>query len=433
MNLYRHKNKITALSLYIFFFILPLFLVKILKLDSLGNLIEIHWHILDIEVLKQYPLNSLLHLHAQPPLLNFIVWILTNFEGNLYNNFIIINLLCNGITSMVIYSVSKFYFQSSIYAFLLAVLYTISPGVILNTAYPFYPCLTAAGISLLVYSFFISDTRKTLSVTLLLTSLTYLSFLRSYFTVVHVILIMGIYYFYIQKKPNIKTFSIYLLIEIILVITVPVKNYMLYDFFGTSSWAPINLAKGFGIEMNPHNFPTPEEIQRLPLDPNNYGKHYGIQDTQLKKHNGYPNYNSYLTLGYASSQKNIIFSKYNIYKHIRRIAGHIHCYFKAPDKYFVLTNRENITLYANVFDSLIFLTKDVRFGIFFILLISFFISLDDRYRFIRVLISIFLIHFLTHILTDGDEGERFVIDIEFIFFILFSILFHRKAILKTAI
>ena len=83
-------------KLYGFFiFILTSFitysLIKIFNLGTLEDILESHWQMLDIPLLVSEPIQSLLYLHAQPPLLNALIFLAHKIGGSAYENLIMFN------------------------------------------------------------------------------------------------------------------------------------------------------------------------------------------------------------------------------------------------------------------------------------------------------------------------------------------------------
>jgi hypothetical protein len=44
----------------------------------------------------------------------------------------------------------------------------------------------------------------------------------------------------------------------------------------------------------------------------------------------------------------------------------------------------------------------------------------DRTQFPAILLTVLALHFFAHVLTDGGESRRHVFDVEFVFYIIFS-------------
>jgi hypothetical protein len=412
------------------FTVVSLLIIRLFSLDMLGKTLETHMQFLDIPLLREMPLQSILYTHSQPPLLNVITWILSLLPTDLYLNFIIINTLCSYFTGLVIYAIAKHYLCSKSKAWFLTALYWISPAAFLYTTYPFYPCLTAIGYSGLVYSFFIAAQNPRSSLKLIVVCIIYLCLLRSSFTILHGIAVFITYYFYCSTKPTIRTLTWASVILVISIGIVPAKNFILYDFFGSSSWGPLNVAKGMGIHDGLGPFPLPEAIREK--YPNLYCDNvYGIQDKEDKRRNGQVNFNSCYLIEYAKIVKRTLWESYNHKTHLKIARDSSFVYFSPPEKYPFVENRVLIASYANAYNGLFMVApvagKEVRLLLFVLLVLSGYFLFKTRDKFIAVSLGIVIVHFFSHVLVDGGESSRFVFDIEFIFWIFLAIIIGYTA------
>ncbi len=406
------------------FIIVSLVLIRLLGLDTLGKTLETHMQFLDIPTLKESPFLSILYTHSQPPLLNVIVWILSLLPTDLYLNFIILNIVCSYLIGLVIFDITQQYLGSQVTAIAITIGYWASPAVFLYTTYPFYPSLTAVGYAGLVYSFFIVSKYPTASLKLLVVSIIYLTLLRSSFSPLHGILAFIAYYTYTRGNSGRRTVSWAGAIIIIGISIVPVKNFVLYDFFGTSSWAPLNVAKGTGVHDGLGPFPLPEAI-RAKYPDLQCENMYGIQDKDDKRRNGFVNFNSCYLVEYAKIVKPTLGENYNFRRHLKIAVESAWVYFSVPEKYPFVENRVRILSYANSFNGLFMtapvLGSEVRLLILILLVMGTYYLFQRRDKFLGLLLAIVMIHFFSHVLIDGGESSRFVFDIEFIFWILFAL------------
>jgi hypothetical protein len=409
----------------IIFTTLTLAITKVLHLDTLSTSLDNHWQILDIPLLLQNPLESLLQLHSQPPLLNTIIWLLSFGSNGIYNNFVFLNCLGISIIAMVIFEISQHYLSSTRIALLLAFLYTVSPPALLNASYPFYPVLNSIGFALIVYSFFILQRTPTLSLTIFTCAIAYLYLLRSSFTMPSAIVLSAIYLYFARAYLPKKSLVIGFTFAFIIILAVPVKNWFMYGFFGTSSWYPTNIGMAFDAKMALGPWPTLVEIKNA--FPNLIcDRSYGLVDTLLTKANGEPNYNSCLYFAYAKAQIPSIIDSFNLVTYLAHIKHHMGSYFDSPDGYYFLFNRESIKNYTLIFNlaflTLFFKWHQVRTACILIIFYMVYAAKKYKDRFLMVVLAIFFMHFFTHVLTDGGESRRHVFDIEFIFYIGFAVL-----------
>lgn len=416
------KNNVVLL--FLVFVIVYMWGIQWAGLNTLGNSLETHMQFLDLQLLKEKPFKSLLYMHSQPPLLNLIAWLLAIIFPDLYIGFIITNIACTFIIGLIVYKVTFYYLDNLKLSIGLTVFFLLSPSVILNTAYPFYPILTALGYAVLVYSFFIVKEQRLFSVLIFSVAIIYLSLLRSSFSILHAIFFLILYFFYTRKNIPLKWMVRSAFIILILIAVVPVKNYFLYGFFGSSSWAPLNLAKGFGIGDEIGPFPTSEKI-RLVKPELSCKKSYGIQDNTDIKANGNINFNSCYLIEYAKVRSKDVIKQYNFEMHLSNIKKYIWIYFSPPDKYIFLQNRIHISSYANMMNGFMMSASidghEIRLLILLILFAAIYFSFVKKDKFLLLLLIVFFTHFFSHVLLDGEESNRFVFDIEFLFYILVAI------------
>lgn len=405
--------------------------IKGLELDQLASVFDGYWQYLDLPLLFADPVNSLLYLHAQPPLLNAIVYFLHLLPGDLYTNFLIINSASVGIIAWIIFTVVRKSTSSNYLGAISAGAYTIFPSTILNASYPFYPVLTALGYGVLVYSFFLIKQTTKKSVIFFVGAVVYLSLLRSSFSLAHCLLFIAIYCYCLLPHQKNKIYVVSVVIfSLSMSLIVPLKNMALYDFFGSSSWAPLNLAYGVGIPRERGYFPPPELLkEEFPDLKCKYSYH--DQDSMIVKSNGMPNFNSCLILEYARSVRQEGLHGYDLVRHLKYYLTNTAIYFSPSDKYRQLTNRTNIESYAN-FVNLLQLTlpvsakHEIRVLPFTLLVASILLSWSRKNLFQAICSFILVSHYLTHTLTDGYESNRFVVDVEFIFFIMLGLLFQTN-------
>ena len=213
-------------------------------------------------------------------------------------------------------------------------------------------------------------------------------------------------------------------ISMVVLLSLPLKNYLMYGFFGSSSWTPVNLIMSLGVETPLGPFPTPEKIRQA-YPELQCKKFYGILDTENFKANGEPNYNSCYYIAYINHVMPSITEAFRLHTYLRNVKGNVGAYFDTPDGYFFLKNREQIEPYATAYN-LSFITLFFKFHqtrVACILLVFYLIYRvnKDRQLFPLLLLTVFSLHFFAHVLTDGGESRRHVFDIEFIFYIVFSI------------
>lgn len=431
------------------FFVFAYYLTTLAGTNHLSGLLRHHWQIVDIDATSKNPFRSLLYLHSQPPLLNFIIGLLGQLPGELYQKFIYLNCLCTAITTFVILKLSRYLTQSIYISAIITALYLIAPSVLLNIGYPFYPSLTSAGFALLLYALYLSRVNLRLSFTILIISVIYLTLLRGSFSIIHLIFVSALYFYYLEGCPQIRhlhanrprvTFRKKIVICLFMAAPILIwntKNLVMYDFWGASSWGPVNLAKGFGIEILPNAFPTPSQIQAS-MPEYQCLKFYDLIDFSVTKSNGAPNYNSCYYLSFAKAQGKKIFAEYNLKNHLLRIISHTGQYFSLPDRYEYLKNRQEIEFYANIYDAIFLVVTpkvnyEIRISLFALITIALVFSFrGKKNQLMQMILVLLFMHLLSHVITDGDEGKRFIFDIEFFFYIIMAyILSEVRAVTKV--
>lgn len=423
-------------ALIALFFGIELIAVYAGHLDSLNVLLQHHWQVADLYSLAAEPFTSWIYIHTQPPLFNIIVAAFLWLNGQTYTDFIILNCLCAAFVSFtILFIVNRYINRYKWLGFCFALAYLLAPSTLLNSAYPYYPALTSAGYSALALSFFTAAQWKRLSLIMLCASLIFLTLLRSSFPPITAIVAIGIYFILIDDKVNWKRNCLIVMIFSLSPITmVYTKNFLMYNFWGASSFSPINLAKGFGVPVELNYFPTPEQINRERPDiVCEYG--YKPIDKVILKMDGNPNYNSCYFLSFAQTQRQTAWVNYDFKQHLWRVISHIGKYFSLPDKYEYLSNRTQIHAYAHAFNT-VFLPWSARDGYDIRLTILLIIAAMPYCLWLRSdkrmigLYALCIVHLATHVLTDGDESNRFVFDIEFCFYIFAAFLwinfYHRK-------
>ena len=406
------------------FFLILYGAVIFLQLDTLSSVLDNHWQTADIVRLKQDPIAALLHLHSQPPLFNFFFWLMAVIPGDVYDHFVIFNCLAQSLVALIVFEISRHYVKSGFAGLMIAILYLLSPAVLLNSAYAFYPPLTSMGFALLIYAFFVFKDRPKFSAVLIGFSICYLYMIRSSFSLPAAFILLCIFAFIIRRYISKVFLASTLLISIAILLALPIKNYMMYGFFGSSSWTPLNLVMTFSIKTPLGLFATPEVIRKE--YPNlQCKKSYGLLDTEDKKVNGEPNYNSCYYVAYINEQMpNVVWKNFNLRTYLGNVKHNIGSYFDTPDGYYFLKNREKIELYITAFNTGL-LTLPFKFHqtrVAMILLVFYLIYRvrKDKAQFPSLVLTVLALHFFAHVLTDGGESRRHVFDVEFIFYIIFS-------------
>lgn len=424
MTLARAARQVGTILL---FALLPAILVFVFGLNTLSIVLASHWQFLDLPLLLEEPLQSLLTQHSQPPLLNVLVWLLGQFPGDLYTHFILLNALATGITAWVVLQLATAYSESRGIGVLLAIGFAVAPATLLFISYPLYATLSATGYALLVYGAFqLCRGNARAGLWLAAAALVYLSLLRSSVSFAHVVLIgAGLAFLATRRLPKREIAGV-MLATLLLASAVPLKNLAMYGFFGSSSWGTLNLAKGLGVALPLGYFPEPKAIANAYPNLKCSASH-GPQDAALVKTNGRPNYNACLLLEYARMVGPTIAKNYQPLAHARNIAYHLLQYLSPPEGYSVLGNQAKLAGYAALYQ-VPFMTVPLsethapRLLLPLLVVFTLVLAVRQHDTFLLFCLALMALQAATPILTDGVEGRRFVYDIEFLFYIMLGLL-----------
>jgi len=404
--------------------------IDLTGVQTLGVALDDHWQFLDLPELLANPIQSLMSLHSQPPLLNLVVFVLAKLPGDLYGNFVWLNAACAGLTTILLMRVGAGLGLSGFVCCLLGVAYIFSPAVILNTAYPFYPNLTALGYAVMAFAFVCVWQGRGAGLVWFGVSAVYLGWLRSSFSIAHVLALMGVLYLVSTAPVKRGAWLTLLCISIACSLIVPIKNKSMYGFFGASSWGSLNIANGLDIQGNLGAFPRPSVI-RKEMPALKCAHSHGFQDEADVKHNGEPNYNSCLMLAYGAVLKEQVLAEYTFKQHARQMAIHFLRYIALPDKYMFLQSREKIKAYADRYDQMWlpmdwggrgpFSGRDERLAVLIVVGGALCAFGRHRNRLLGALLAMLLLHAAAHILTDGKEAQRFVYDVEFLLYLFYGL------------
>lgn len=214
-------------------------------------------------------------------------------------------------------------------------------------------------------------------------------------------------------------------IVFVLASAVPFKNLLLYGFFSTSSWLPMNMAKAVAIPVPFGYYPTPESV-RLKYPELKCSNVYGVQDSEDKKYGGFPNFNSCIFLEYVNIAKKGLADRYVLSTHLTQIGHNLAKYISPPDMYVGLTNRAELLAYSEFVDRYVFLsvvwpkTNSMRLGVLATVILGLLVCCRSKDIFLAFCLGLLAVHCVGHIVTDGIESQRFVFDVEFVFFVVLA-------------
>jgi hypothetical protein len=242
--------------------LLALYYKQVLGVSIEGNLgnrsWDWWWQTISADLLVNDLWRSLWYLHSQPPLFNLYGAFFFRFFPNnpleiMYINNILLGSLIAGMIYVSLVMVTGKQFLSTFIGLAVA----LDPTLFLFEAYILYDLLTTFLIVLsVVMLIWFVKVQSTRIAALFFICLSTLVLTRS---VYHLVIIhIGVLIVFLSSKKN---NSKRILLVGLLIGCIPlgwyVKNYLLFDFFGASSW------QGFGLWKVVADDYSPEELQRL--------------------------------------------------------------------------------------------------------------------------------------------------------------------------
>jgi hypothetical protein len=192
--------------------------------------------LLDPLLLRERLLESLVHLHSQPPLYNLLTGVALKLSpsdpGQLLGR---VFLAASLITCLVLASALHRLGLGRWLASLLALAFVVSPPFLLYENWYFYPHLSLMLLTCAGYSLLRSDGRPSRWLTIGFWLLAGLVWLRSlfhplYFVAVEAVVIL------LARPVERRRILLSAAVPLVLVLGLALKNFALFGFFGTSSW-----------------------------------------------------------------------------------------------------------------------------------------------------------------------------------------------------
>lgn len=251
--------KIVALMILIYLVSRSIVLIATdIQFDSSG--LDHFWQLLDIELLKSDLIASLIHQHNQPPVFNLFVGIaLKLFPENFTTVFNILFHLCSTVGYWFLYRTLNLKGLPTTSAFLLASLFIVLPSSILYEnwfayTWPIACLMCVAAYCAVQYQL----TNRLIYMLIFLAILSMICLTRSMFHLVYILFIGCMAWTLVAKQSRKGTLAL-VLVATTLVGTLYAKNYLMFGFFGGSSWAGMSTWKMAKCETNN----LPPEIQLL--------------------------------------------------------------------------------------------------------------------------------------------------------------------------
>lgn len=407
-------------------------------------------HLLDIEWIQYSFFQSMLYNHSQPPIFNLFFgiseMIFNKYSPQFYSLFFQILSIS---TALLGYKILRLINVNKKLSIIIILFYLFTPATFLYEKFFFYTqiiifFLVLGGYNLLLYS----QRNTKLSLITYFLSIAFVSLTASFFHLSWTLVMFAIpIIFFKNRRLTIIKFT---LIPLLLVLSLYIKNYILFEQFSVSSWAGINFAR-ITLKNLDQDFKeklvSENKISKASLFngfPNervfpNLEALYDVKKTGIRvldekyKSNGKLNYNNRIFILLSNDLiKDDFFVVKNFPEvYLMGIKEAFLLYFHSPTKYpWIEFNTNKIFIYNKFFDSFIYgagrYTKTGIITIFLypiILIISFFILVKvSKSSFSKLFITYALINIL-YVMLIGNllelgENNRFRLYTEIFYYIL---------------
>ena len=220
------------------------------------------WQILSYYSLKNNLFESIFLNHTQPPLYNFIVGLIAKFSENI--NEINLNIYYYNIilTCFLIYYLDKILIKLNLnHKTKLLALFFVAfyPSIIYFENYPLYThtsCFLLFQLSYFLINYFENYSKKYL-IYIYLNCIV----LTQIWGAFHSILFLVIIYILTFNRNLFKTHLTILIIAILITNLPSIKNKIIFNFFGNSSWFGLNLAESYSPEPQCSFYKNDEDLK----------------------------------------------------------------------------------------------------------------------------------------------------------------------------
>jgi len=388
-------NKIKTSDLRYAVIIVLIFLISRIIYWALGirfNVLPLdrYWHYIDPSLLKNNLLESLWHLHSQPPLFNLYLGAVLKLSGqSLQTIFHISYLLCGLILSLSLFFI-MFRLSVSVWISLIFTsLFILSPESILYENFLFYTypvSMMLCTSGLVLYEFLRSKRLKYGIIFFLLLSAIVLT--RGMFHILWFILIAFLIILF--KKDCLKKILLSLLIPFLLILGVYVKNYLLFGNFTTSTWLGMHFSRISTFQLSKDE--RLSFIERMKLSPFAQIEPFGeicvyrdfldeSQDSRFShipvlteeyKSSGDANYNHilYIEISKKYLQDDLYVIRTRPDAYLKGLNASLHIFFSPSHDYkFLEPNRDRISSVEKIYSRFVFgrFFPKIKQGIFLIL------------------------------------------------------------------
>jgi len=454
--LWKNRIKIDPyfLVILVVFFVSRLFIHLILKIEFTYYFKDYLIQYLELESLKNNLLQNIFYLHSQPPLFNFSIGFCENILGKDSSfMFAFLFRLMGFLTAILGFRVLEKLNVKKILALSIILFYILTPATILYENLFFY---THVIIFLLVSSAYyilkfinLSNFKNAL---LVFTGISLTILITSFF---HLIWFVIVFIFLsIVKKSNRKILVKGAAFPFIIILALYLKNFLVFGFFGSSSWMGMNLSRITVHQMEPNQKENLIENKNLSeltsiapftqykdMDSVFVERYFGnysgiiVLDKPEKK-NGRTNYNhsAYLNISAQLLKDDLFIITHYPQVYIKGILKAFTLYFDSPTKYKLISaNAFKIKAYNKFFDVFVYgSSTNTKTGYNTILLVIFIIIssvyllfISDSNYLLKVfiafaLINIFYVMFVGNLMEYG-ENNRFRYYTEIFYYLLFGV------------
>jgi len=411
------------------------------------------YQLLDFELLKDNFFQSLIYLHSQPPLFNFLFGlgeIIFNVFSKYFFN--LIYLLIGLLSAFLSFSILIKLNINRIFSLFLILFYVITPAVLLYENWFFYTYIIVFLMIFATYNLlcFLEDEKyKHLNYYFL--SLSLIALTSAFFHIIWLLIVISVPI--ILRWQNRTRIVKHAIIPILIVLSLYLKNLIIFNEFSASSWFGLNFARitvkfidkdkknelisrGILTQASKFNgFPKKDDIEKIKeIYPDIKKSGIKVLDQEIKR-NGQINFNNKIFIKLSKDAlRDVIYIIRNYFtSYLRGISEAIFLYFKSPTDYiFLKNNRENLFYYNKFFDSFLYgsslFTKTGYVSIVLypsIIILSFLVFYKEKNLLIRSFIIFSLINILyvfsVSSLLEYGENNRFRFYTEIYFFMLLAL------------
>jgi hypothetical protein len=209
------------------------------------------WQFLDIDLLQHHLLRVMLHLHAQPPLLNVAVGVAEKIAGPNYGSLLLSFQFLLGLAAVIsFYLLLTRLRVASMVGFCLSLVLLLNPAEIYFEFHSLYTSWVLAFhcfVALATVCYVQSRSQRALCWVVGLAVL--LTLLRSSYQWIWVVALLGLLWW--QLPGNRRQIRNAGFVGLFLALLWPAKNYVLFRHFTSSTWGPYSISKHWFVDRPP--------------------------------------------------------------------------------------------------------------------------------------------------------------------------------------